>query len=286
MNTKLEKPVVFEYNNYRKYLSDLYSYLKGTKGYFSYRYFSRMAGFRSPNFLKLVIDGHRNLSGESIEKFIKALKLPNAEATFFRNLVLVHQANTVEEKKYFTEQLLKSKFYKKLHPLSEIQYSYYNHWHMIPIRELAGLKTFREDPHWIANQLLPEISPSQAKTALKDLEKLGLLKKNENEKLVPTQKHVSTGDEVVSASVANYHKTMIGMGAKAIDLFPEHKRDISAVTLTLSQKGFSEIKTLIQRFRKELLEISDQDSCADTVYQINFQFFPLTKTGDENRRTP
>src|SRR3989338_3815356 len=103
MNTKLEKPVIFEYDNYREYLRGLYDHLKVARGHFSYRYFSRMAGFRSPNFLKLVIDGDRNLSGESIEKFIKALKIQNKEAIFFRNLVLLNQSETLEEKKYFTE---------------------------------------------------------------------------------------------------------------------------------------------------------------------------------------
>ena len=50
------------------------SYLKATKPQFSYRYFSRVAGFSSPNFLKLVAEGQRNLSPKSIAKFAKKLR--------------------------------------------------------------------------------------------------------------------------------------------------------------------------------------------------------------------
>jgi len=71
---KMKQVTIFEYDNYRAYLRDLYKFYKETKPHFSYRYFPQKAGFRSPNFLQLVIEGKRNLSPESIEKFTNALK--------------------------------------------------------------------------------------------------------------------------------------------------------------------------------------------------------------------
>ena len=50
-----------------------------------------------------------------------------------------------------------------------------------------------------------------------------------------------------------------------------------SVTMTLSDKNFQQIKALIQRFRKELLAIADQDESPEGVYQVNFQLFPLAK---------
>src|SRR3989338_9919808 len=90
----IKKPNIFEYDNYRSFLKDLYALLKQEKSAFSFRFFSRQAGFRSPNFLKLVMEGKRNLSPESIEKFAKGLKLNKNEADFFRRLVLLNQATT------------------------------------------------------------------------------------------------------------------------------------------------------------------------------------------------
>lgn len=272
---------IFEYDNYRKYLKDLYFSLKSNGGKFSFRYFSRLAGFRSPNFLKLVMEGERNISPESIDKFAKALKLNKPEAAFFRNLVLLNQAQTVEEKKFYAEQLLASRFYKKAHPLKQEQYEYYSKWYLVPIRELVATEGFREDPEWIGHRLNPPISSAEAKKAIEMLLRLGFVQRDSNGKLVQTAEFVSTGDEVSSLSVAQFHKEMIAKGAEAIDRIPSSEREISSVTLGLSEQGATQVKELIQRFRKELLALASQDSRLQAVHQVNFQFFPLTRKTEE-----
>jgi uncharacterized protein (TIGR02147 family) len=274
----MKKITIFEYDNYRAYLGDLYKLYKETKPHFSYRYFSQKAGFRSPNFLKLVIEGKRNLSPESIEKFSNALKLAKKEAEFFRVLVHLNQARTVGEKKIYAEQLMQFRPFRYIHPLRQDQYRYYADWYNIAIRELTMLPEFLEDPAWIARRLVPPISPQQAQKALELLLQLGLLERDESGRLVQVDAFISTGDEVTSTSVANYHRTAIQMGAEALDRFAGPDRDISSVTMTLSEKNFREIKTLIQRFRKELLAIADQDQSPEGVYQVNFQLFPLAKS--------
>jgi uncharacterized protein (TIGR02147 family) len=142
---------------------------------------------------------------------------------------------------------------------------------------LITLPELSEDPAWIGRRLIPPISPQQAQKALDLLLQLGLLKRDESGRLVQSDAFISTGDEVTSTSVANYHRTMIQMGAEALDRFPGPDRDISSVTMALSEKNFREIKALIQRFRKELLAIADQDQNSEGVYQANFQLFPLAK---------
>jgi len=274
---KMKQVIIFEYDNYRAYLRDLYKFYKETKPHFSYRYFSQKAGFRSPNFLQLVIEGKRNLSPESIEKFTNALKLGKKEAEFFRVLVYLNQARTVSEKKIYAEQLMQFRPFCYIHPLRQDQYRYYTDGYNIAIRELTTLPEFSEDPAWIAKRLIPPISPQQAKKSLDLLLQLGLLKRDESGRLVQSDAFISTGDEVTSTSVANYHRAMIQLGAEALDRFSGPARDISAVTMALSDKNFQEIKTLIQRFRKELLAIADQDQSPEGVYQINFQLFPLAK---------
>ena len=61
-----EVVTVFAYSNYREFLRDWFAQLQSSPG-FSFRSFSRIAGFNSPNFVKLVVDGKRNLSIESAE---------------------------------------------------------------------------------------------------------------------------------------------------------------------------------------------------------------------------
>ncbi|MEW6441617.1 MAG: TIGR02147 family protein [bacterium] len=274
---KRKEVVIFEYDNYRTYLKDLYAYLKENKPHFSYRYFSSKAGFRSPNLLKLVIEGKRNLSPESIGKFIHALKLNKTEGEFFRTVVHLNQARTADEKRFYAEQLMRFRPFRYIHPIRKDQYEYYSQWYNLPIRELLSLPAFSEDPDWVAKILVPPISPQQARRALELLLALGLIRHDESGRVVQTDAFITTGDEVTSASVTLYHREMLRRASEAIDSFPPQQRDISSLTLALSEKNFKHIKQLIQKFRKELLAIANQDPSPEAVFQVNFQLFPLTR---------
>jgi uncharacterized protein (TIGR02147 family) len=236
-----------------------------------------MAGFRSPNFLKLVIEGKRNLSATSIEKFIHAFQLKAREAEYFRVLVHLNQAKTLDEKKLYAEQLMRFRPYRSIHPLQKEQYDYYSQWYNVPIREWIAVPAFSEDTDWVSKNLTPPISPDQARKALDLLMELGLIERDPSGRLVQADALLSTGDEVTSVSVANYHREMIRKGAEAIERFPPSRRDISSVTLALSEEKLSRVKCLIQQFRKELLAVADQDPDPEGVYQVNFQLFPLTR---------
>lgn len=277
MDTNENKPHIYEYSNYRFFLQDMYKHLKLTSRAFSFRYFSRKAGFRSPNFYKLVMDGQRNLSGESVMKFAKALKLNPSETKFFHNLVMMQQSDNLEEKKHYTELVLKSKSYRKAHPLSKDQFDYLSQWYVIPIREMLCLKGFQGDSQWIASQLQPEITPTQASEALELLQKLGLAKENADGTWQQTDRIISTGDEIESIAAVQYHKQMIEKAAGSLTQSPE-TRDVSSVTLTLSEETYKKLRSRIRDFRKELLAIAEAEQDPENVYQMNFQVFPLTKT--------
>lgn len=271
------KPKVFEYTNYRKFLRDLYEHEKRSQKKFSFRYFSKQAGFSSPNFLKLVIEGKRNLSIDSIARFVKAFKLSREETPFFRALVLFNQAATAEERGLWAEEILKSKLYRKLHPLHATQYEYYSKWYNVAVRELMGVKGFREDPDWISHALSPQISVLQAREAIEALLDLGLAIRGPDGILRRTDAVVTTGDEVASSSVTQFHREMLIKATEAIDRVPAGERDISALTVSVSPERAKEIKSLIQKTRKEILAIADQDKDPERVMQICIQLFPLSR---------
>ena len=64
---------------------------------FSYRSFARAAGFSSPNYLKLVIDGQRNLTAEMAARFAQACGLLGSAADYFCTLVAFNQARSAPE---------------------------------------------------------------------------------------------------------------------------------------------------------------------------------------------
>jgi uncharacterized protein (TIGR02147 family) len=284
VSEKKFKKSIYQYANYRDFLNDYYLNSKEVNKSFTFRYFAKLAGFGSCGFFKLILQGKRNLAPEGIEKISKALNLNKEESFFFLNLVLFNQAASREDKQLFADQLLKSREYKKLHPLSEAQYSYFSKWYFVSIRELAGLSDFKEDPEWISQRVKPEITVSQAKKALEDLIKLGLLKRDETGKLIQSEANVATPDEVISVYLANYHVDMMSKAAESIKRFPREKREISSVTFGMSRENVRKIKEIIYECRKKILEITTGDPASNSVYQLNFQLFPLAELGDEIER--
>ena len=92
----LERPKLSAYTDFRVYLRDYYNYKRRlTKKDFrpySYGTFAAAADIKSPNYLKLIIDGERNLSSDMTRKFARALGLAKEEADEFHALVDYGQA--------------------------------------------------------------------------------------------------------------------------------------------------------------------------------------------------
>lgn len=281
---------VFSYENYRVYLADICSWLKENRRGFSFRNLARLSGFRSPNFIQQVIKGEKNLAADSIDRLSRALKLTAEEMRFFRALVLFTQATTTEEKSHHAETLIRARPFRKINPLKASELKYYSRWYAVPLREMVAMEGFCEDPAWIAAHMEPPITAQEASQALKELADLGLVTRDADRKLVPSSVTLSTGDDVSNAFVRQYHQEMIRKAGEAMDRFPSTERDVSCLTLKLSSEKYRRVIERLRAFRKEILQIETEveeatervperasDRTSERVYQVNFQFFPMTK---------
>jgi uncharacterized protein (TIGR02147 family) len=189
---------------------------------------------------------------------------------------MLNQATTTADRQFYAEQLFKSRSYKKIQPLKESQFHYYAYWYLVPVRELINVEGFKEDPQWIANKIKPAITTAEARRALEDLQKLDLVRRDANGKLVQSSPNLNTADEVTSSVVAQYHKEMLKKAVESIDRFPREKREISCATFSVTPHGARRIKELVQKFRQDILDITAQEVNPQNVYQLNFQLFPLS----------
>lgn len=268
---------IFHYLDCRRFLQDYYREQKEKKGsQFSFRSFGRLAGFRSPNFLKLVMEGKRNLGREGIRGFVKALKLGRDEAAYFENLVHFNQATKHEERNDYYRRLAASKKYREMREIEADAFVYYSRWYYAAVREMTLLPYFKESPRWIARMLSPRITEREAATALELLQKIGFLKR-EDGRLVPSERNITTSREVLSLAVTNFHRQMMAKASESIDRTPALQRDISSLTIALSVEKFQEAKRRIQEFRRELNVLLSEDPAPAAVYQINFQLFNLSR---------
>ena len=276
------KPDIFSYLNYRGYLGDYYTAAKANQPHFSYRYFSRRAGFSSSNFLKLVIDGKRNLSHASVDKIAEAIGLSAEEHRFLAHLVSFGQADTDDERAQHLEVLTATRRFWDAKPLDGMVFEYLSSWCNVAIRELAARADFEATPEWIAAQLQPPITTAQAASSLALLLNLGLLVREESGRISRGETTLDAGHEVTALGVRQFHRQMLERARDAMDVVKAKKRDVSGMTVCVRADQIDEVKRRVREFRESLMSFCDDQDDPDVVYQINIQVFPLsTQRGDE-----
>jgi uncharacterized protein (TIGR02147 family) len=269
-------PSVFAYSDYRAFMRDAFAEKKASSR-FSWREFAKRAGYTSPVFLKLVAEEKSSLSTEGVERVGLALGLTNKEQEFFRLLVpFTHETNNAKKQKIFNE-MRKIAALCKSHIVEAELYDYYKEWYHSAIRELAPNVSSEND---ISKLLIPKIPLPQVKASIALLLKLGLLEKDSSGRYHQTNKHLATGENISSMAVRKHHENMGTLAVAALESISKEERDISGITMGLSKDGFEAIKTELANFRRRLKEIAEQseNSENESVYRINLQLFPLSKT--------
>jgi uncharacterized protein (TIGR02147 family) len=272
-------PVIFNYLDYREFLKDYYAEQKAIMPSFSYQWMADKAGFKSKSFIKLVIDGRKNLTAESLEKLNLVLKLAEKQFSYLKELIAYNQAQTHALKKYRFERLF---MYRKRNPgrlVLQNQYSFYSKWYTNTIRELVTFFDFKGNYEALAKKVQPSISARQAKESIRLLLKLGLIKKTKIG-VVQTDPLITTGDEVASLAVQNFHLQNMVLAAESIDTCPSQDRDISCLVLGLSKQGFEALKEETQAYRKRVLRIARDDSNVERVYHVAIGVFPTSRKGE------
>lgn len=274
-------PEVMNFLDYRKYLGVVYQSLKGKDPNFSFRFFSRVAGFRSPNFIQLLILGRRNVSPAGAKKIAKALKLQGNELDYFVTLVAFGQETSAEAKAKFAERLLSLRTAGRAFRLADAQFKYYRDWYLVVLREWVVSPGFRDDPAWLAARFDPPLTPHQVQEAMDLLETLGLIESRSG-KWRQTEAILSSGDEVSNAALGHWHQQMLKNAARSLEVLPANVRETQSYTTLLSKQGFSKLVKEVREFQRRIWAIGEEDRAQweedpGRVYQIGFQAFPLTR---------
>jgi len=265
---------VFEYLDYRAYLKDFYEERKKRQGFFSYRYFGDKVGI-DPSYLLKVMLQSRHLSEKSIPRVSTFCGLTGSEAEYFSTLIHFSKARSQGESKMLFEKLLSIR-YVKSRRLVEEQYEYFRTWYHPVVRSVLEYFDFQGDFALLGKQLSPPITAKEARASIQLLEKLHLIKNDENGRYCLTDTAVTTGNEWHSAAIAAFQEQTIRLSQESVDRHDRRLRDISTVTMNICAADFEEIRERITEFRRSLITFVNESTGPDRTYQLNIQFFPLT----------
>lgn len=274
-------PQVFHYKDYRKFLADWLTEKKKLVRGFSGQLFARKAGIASGTLLGMVTRGHRNLSAQTIRGFARALDLTGPAARYFETLVLLNQAQTLEDQSYYLTQLthlsppgpLKDEF-RRVSDYTD----FVGAWHHPIVHELVGLKGFEANGEWISRQLSGAITPAQAEQSLSILKRLGMIELNAEGKWAPCNQKVMITPLHPDQSVQNFHRVFLEHASQVALKKPRSEREFGFVTLSGNQTDFLSICEQVRDFWKGLLAKYPLDAkSADRVITVSIQALELSQ---------
>ena len=243
------KPIT-EYKDYRAYMQDYYDYRK-SHGAFSWREFCKLAGFTSPNFLKLVCTGQSSLSKIKIAPVAKAMGLTGYECEYFKQLVLFGNAETDSAKKAALLEMERIAREHKVRVVDSDAFQYYESWKYPVVRELAPMMPGAR-PRDIAEECKEYVSAEEVRDILAFLVKAGFLKKKGDKVYSQTEKAVIGSKEALPIAIRAMHKEMGNMAVRAVDRYSASERYFTGMT------------------------IANETENLNQVYGLNFQLFPFT----------
>jgi uncharacterized protein (TIGR02147 family) len=267
---------IFEYTNFREYLSDFYEELKKTAPRFSHRYLAARLGLSTPNLIWLVMKGKRNLTRSVCDRLLKYLRLTRRRANYFRAMVGFLQSKKHEQKDRYFSQMIEMRKPFKVKKLDVQHYEYYSNWYNTVIRELVTYPDFTGDYRILGAQVLPAVSEQQARNSVKLLTRLGMLRKKGG-RYTQTAPVISTGSEVKSLAVVNYHRQMSLLAGSSYDRCKGDDHNITSVTMSMSRDKFKQLVRETNDYRRKVMALQDPGGKDTKVYQINIQAFPVSR---------
>lgn len=230
----------------------------------------------SPAYASTILSGKKALPESRLKDFISVLDLDDIAVLQLKKLIMPEEVPVKkEETQVFSEE--DKSFFSKYRPLDKKKYEILNEWYNIAIMDLTTCVDFKNDSAWISKKL--KITQLEVEIAIDNLTRLGLLvvedgmlKKSEGKLRFPTKNSQSV--------IRKFHKQMIKKAADELDQREEdtafNERLITGSTFAINPDKISLLKEKLQEALYEASALGSEGDCHG-VYQLNIQFFPLTK---------
>ena len=267
------KPIV-EYSDFRKYMLDFYEERKRCSA-FSWREFSKIAGFTSSSYMKVVCDGKSKLSRIGVERTGAAMGLVGFEMEYFRAMVEYGQVESEEKKIAAYNNMLAIAKVHKVRVLEGDLFKFYETWQNPVVRELAPQMP-SATPGEMAKKFYADVSAAEVRESLDFLTKSGLLKKTEDENFLQTESSITGTPDATRLALRGMHRQMSKLATPALEL-PVNERNFTGVTMGISRELYGRIVKELDECLRRIVALASEEKNIEQVYRLNLQLFPLTK---------
>jgi uncharacterized protein (TIGR02147 family) len=266
------KPIT-EYQDYRLYMRDFYEERK--KSGFTWRDFSKSAGFASPSYLKLVCEGKSSLSRVGLPRVANAMDLSGYEFTYFEKMVEFGNATNDEKKKAAFTELTRIAKEQKARVIDADTFAYYESAINSIVRELAPLMPGAL-PKDMAKKIKHIFTAQQVRDSLELLTKAKFLEETGENTYRQADKAITGSTEAIPLALRSMNREMTDLAKEAIDKVEAKDKNISGVTMGVDAPTFARISEEVDKCRKRVIALANECTNINQVYRLNLQLFPLT----------
>lgn len=266
-------PNIFDHKNIIDYLVAYFQYEKSLNESFSIRKWSKTLDIDSRNFVS-ILQQKKKITPVQSQKFMNGLNLDDSEQVYFEALVKLTYAE-VEREKQVLEIILSE---LRMHTGS-VAYveddSVFSHWSHMAILSMSRITGFECNRNTIKEFLLSDVPEEVVDDSIERLLRLNLIKIGDNGAISKDFDNITSKNDVYKKSPHLYYEQVSNLAKKAIEVSLD-EREFQCFSLAIKYDKLPAFKEMIRNFRAKICAFAESDN-TDQAYQMNIQFFPLTK---------
>ena len=274
---------LFDYDDYRRFLQDYFDEQKKMRAVFSHRFFAAKAGFRSSSYCLNVIRGRFNLTPKSIEKMTKAMGLGRRQSKYFSALVEYNQAKRSDERESAWDEIIQIRSQSEFSHVSHDQKEYFSKWYYPVLRELVVHSDFDGDMMHLARSVEPSISTEEARVAVDNMLRWGLIQKDKSGKYKSTALMLDA-KQVSPMDLRQIRREYVQQAIGSVETKKPSERFATFTTLAMSEKSYDYAVKVLEEARRKIIAKASDDPIVDKVYEMMVVAFPMSKNLGRGRK--
>ncbi|MBK8804667.1 MAG: TIGR02147 family protein [Fibrobacteres bacterium] len=264
---------VYSHLDWRSFLRETHEERRTHESSFTWKHVAEVLGM-DPAQLARILRGSAPLPFRYVPALSRLFDLDRRASAYFEELLRLDRAHTEDERIRCRARLsaLRGVATQKI---GGTQAEFYTSWHHCALRALVGMGGHRGDGGALGALCQPEVAPEDARHSVELLIELGLVERDRDGSLRPTEAHLVAGSDIPVQVVRGFHRQAIDLARSALETIPPHEREISAVTASLDAAGFSAARELARQLRQKVQSLAHRTSTPDRIYQLGIQIFPV-----------
>ncbi len=268
---------VKHYTDYKSFLSAYANYKRTKNKHWTLGVWTKQLGLKSTSSISKVISGERLPGKKIIEKLVLYFKFSTSDEKYFRGLIAFHKVkNDPELAVAVLEKLGKEHPNGSVAILEDSTFQILSNWYSFAVREVIRAGVSFKDLSLVSSLFNFKVNVKSLSYCLRSLKKAKLIEESESGDLFATSHRVQTQSDYASEAVKQYHEKTIALAKEAVRKISVEEREFQGTTLNINKENFLAAQEMLRNFRERFVK-NFEETDGNQIYQMQIQFFPLTK---------